>query len=117
MKSVRRTILCLFALVVAAGCASTKVSDRQVLVAGQLPRPNHIFVYDFVATPADLPADSQLARDSNPTPQTAEQIATGRQLGGQIAAQLVEEIRGMGLPAERASTRTTLQINDYLIRG
>ena len=117
MKPRSRIVLCLFALVVVAGCASTKVTDRQILVTGKLPRPVHLWVYDFVATPADLPADSQLARDSNPAPQTAEQIATGRQLGAQIAAQLVEEIRGMGLPAERASTRTTLQINDYLIRG
>jgi hypothetical protein len=29
---------------------------------------------------------------------TAAQIATGRQVGAEIAAQLVEEIRGMGLP-------------------
>ena len=32
MKSSRNAALCLLALVVAAGCASTKVSDRQVLV-------------------------------------------------------------------------------------
>ena len=118
MKTVSRTISCLLALVAVTGCASTKVSDRQVLVAGQLPRPNHIFVYDFVATPADLPADSLLAGGhSGGTAQTAEQIATGRQLGAQIAAQLVEEIRGMGLPAERASSGTRPQINDYVIRG
>ena len=118
MKSRSRIVLCLFALVVVAGCASTKVSDRQELVTGKLPRPEHILVYDFVATPADLPADSQLAGgDSGGTAQTAEQIATGRQLGGQIAAQLVEEIRGMGLPAERAVIRTRPQINDIVIRG
>ena len=117
MKSRSRIVLCLFALVVVAGCASTKVSDRQVLVTGKIPRPDHIWVYDFVATAADLPADSAIVRDSAGTPQTAEQIATGRRLGAQIATQLVAEIRGMGLPAERASSGTRAQINDIVIRG
>ena len=117
MTSRSRIVLSLFALIVVAGCASTKVSDRQILVTEKLPRPDRIWVYDFVATPADLPADSPIARDSAGTPQTAEQIATGRQLGAQIATQLVEEIRGMGLPAERASTGTRARVNDIVIRG
>ena len=76
-------------------------------------------MYDFTATPADVPADSALAGKSSehPTPQTAEQIAVGRQVGAQIAVQLVDEIRGMGLPAVRASSRTTPQVNDIVIRG
>ena len=117
MKAHRRFVLSLFALVGVAGCASTEVSDRQVLVTGKIPRPDHIWVYDFVATAADLPADSAIVRDSAGTPQTAEQIATGRRLGAQIATQLVAEIRGMGLPAERASSGTRAQINDIVIRG
>ena len=110
---------CLFALVVVAGCASTTVTNRQALVNAKLPRPDHIWVYDFVATPADVPADSAIAGQTSEhsAPQTAEQIATGRQLGADIATQLVEQIRGMGLPAERASSRTTPQINDIVIRG
>jgi len=123
MKSRSRIVLCLFGLVVVAGCASTKVSDRQRLVDEKLPRPDHILVYDFVATPADLPADSPLAgAHSDAKPQTAEQIATGRRLGDQIAVELVKNIRGMGPPAERVSTRAgstrkTPQINDIVIRG
>jgi len=110
-------ISCLFAMVV-AGCASTQV-EREQLVTGKLPRPDHIWVYDFAATAADVPAESVLAGQySEPaTPQTAEELATGRQLGAQIAAELVEEIRGMGLPAERGSTGTKPQINDLVIRG
>ncbi len=61
MKSSYRIIPCLFALLFVAGCASTKVSDRQQFVTGPLPRPDHILVYDFVATPTDIPADSELA--------------------------------------------------------
>ena len=50
-----RIVVGLFALVVFAGCASTKVSNRETAVreGEQLPRPNHILVYDFVATPAE----------------------------------------------------------------
>ena len=119
MKSRSRFVLCLFALVVAAGCASTKVTNRQQLVNERIPRPDRILVYDFVATPTDVPADSSLTGQysADATSQTAEQIATGRQLGAQIAAQLVEQIRGMGLPAERTPIGTRPRINDIVIRG
>ena len=114
------TILsCLCVLAVATGCASTKVSDREQLVTGQLPKPDHILVYNFVATAADLPADSVLAGEPNldTTPQTAEQISEGQKLGSEIAAQLVEQIRAMGMPAELASTGMAPQLNDLVIRG
>src|SRR4051812_37913926 len=79
------------ALVLAVGCASTKVSDREQLVIGPMPRPAHILVYDFVATPADMPPDSALAGepDVDPTPPSPEQTAEGRKLGAQIATELV----------------------------
>jgi hypothetical protein len=38
-------------------------------------------------------------------------------VGAEVAAKLVEEIHGMGMPAERAGTGTTPQINDIVIRG
>ncbi len=117
--SMATIVSCLFAMVVAAGCASTKVSDRQILVTEKIPRPGHIWVYDFAATPAEVPADSALAGQhaEHATSQTAEQIATGRKVGAEIAAELVEEIRGMGMPAKQASTETKPQINDLVIRG
>ncbi len=119
MKAGRRLVRCLIVAVVVAGCASSKVSDRQELVTEKIPRPNHIWVHDFAATQADVPAHSALAShsDEHSTPQTAEQIARGRRVGAEIATRLVEAIRGMGLPAERAFTKTTPQINDLVIRG
>jgi hypothetical protein len=48
---------------------------------------------------------------------TAEQIAAGRQAGSEVAKALVEEIRAMGLPAERGSIGTQPQVNDLVIRG
>ena len=119
MQSLTRLGLCLLTVAVAAGCASTKVSDRHEYKGGKIPRPAHIWVYDFAATPAELPANSALAGQhaEHATPQTAEQIAAGRQAGAEVATQLVEEIRGMGLPAARASSGTTPTINDLVIRG
>ena len=108
----------LFALLFAAGCASTKITDREQLVTGPLPRPATIWIYDFVATPDDVPANSALAgEDLDPTPQTAGQIAEGKKLGLQIASELVAEINGMGMSAELATKATKPKINDISIRG
>jgi len=109
----------LTSLCLSMGCASTKVTDRQILVNEKIPRPDHILVYDFVATPADIPADSSLAgrHDEHPTSQTDEEIAAGRKVGTEIAEQLVKQIHDMGMPAERASIQSTPQINDIVIYG
>ncbi len=109
----------LLAMVAAAGCASTQISNRQRLVTEQLPRPARVWVYDFAATPGDVPANSALAGQyaDHAAPQTAEQIAAGRQLGSQIATELVAQINGMGLPAAQAGPGTAPQINDIVIRG
>jgi hypothetical protein len=110
--------LCMFALLVVAGCASTKITNREQLVTGQLPRPAHVWVYDFAATPADVQVDSAMAGQySQDTSQTAEQIATGRKLGAMIATELVKQIRDMGMPAKHAATVTTVKVNDIVIRG
>lgn len=108
-------------LLVLGACAQTKVTSRNQVVTERIPLPAHIWVYDFAATPADLPDDSGIAHYDvhleHDTPQTAEHIATGRHLGSEIASKLVDEIRGMGLPAKHASQGTKLQINDIVIRG
>ena len=119
MQFLTRIGFCVLALAVAAGCASTEVRDRQEYTGGKAPRPHHIWVYDFAATPAEVPAGSALAgqHDEHATPQTAEQIATGRKMGDAIATQLVEEIFNMGLLARKASSDTKPEINDLVIRG
>jgi hypothetical protein len=115
-----RTIVpCLFVLILLTGCASTKVTDEEATTTGQLPRPGNILVYDFAATAAEVPADSTLAGQYSVAdiPQTAGQIAAGRLLGIEIAAELVGRIHGLGMPAQRASAGTKLEINDLVIRG
>jgi hypothetical protein len=113
-----RPALALPALVCILACASANVSDRQELVTGQLPRPDHIFVSPFAATPQDVPADSALAGQvSSGTPQTPEQIALGRQVGAAIAKELASEIVAMGLPAEVVTPQSRFLVNDIVIRG
>ena len=99
MKLCSHVVLCLLALVAVAGCASTQVTERQQLETGQIARPNNIWIYDFVATPADAPTDSECRHTS--TQQTSEQIDMGRQLGAQIAKELVTDIQSMGFQHKR----------------
>jgi hypothetical protein len=119
MKSHHQIVLCLLTLLMMAGCASTKITGRDELVTGPIPRPDTIWVHDFAATPADVPDESAFAGQEieHLTPQTAQQIAAGRQLGEEIAAQLVAQIRDMGMHAEQASKGTKPRINDIVIRG
>jgi hypothetical protein len=112
--------LSLFAVLFASGCASTKITNREQLVTGKIPRPGTIWVYAFAATAAEIPANSALAGEpglDTAPPQTAEQIAEGMKLGDQIATELTAQIREMGMNAEQASLATKPRINDIVIRG
>ncbi len=110
---------CLLSLTIAAGCSSTEVTSRERLVNEKLPRPVKILIYDFVANPADVPKDSALAgqNDGKVAPRTDDEIKAGSLLGANIASQLVQQIRDMGLPAENALPQTKVQINDIVLRG
>ena len=118
-KNMGLLALWLLAVVWTVGCASTKVANREELVTGKIPRPGHIWVYDFVATASDLPPDSVLAgeEDVDTTPQTAKEIAEGKKLGAEIANQLAEQIRAMGMPGATNGPGTQPQVNDLVIRG
>jgi len=107
----------MFALVVVVGCASTKVTNRKQFVSGPLPRPNAVWVYDFAATAADVPGNSAFAGQATNASETPAELAIGRQLGDEIATELVEQIQAMGMPAARAQAGTMPQINDIVLRG
>jgi hypothetical protein len=118
MKLVR-ALAVVSVVIVAAGCATTTVSKRETYQGAQLPRPERIRVYNFVASQGDIPvwaAGTQRYAGQEPE-QTAEQLAAGRQLGEEVAKQLVAEIREMGLPAEQAAPSTPLQVGDYALVG
>ena len=108
-----------FALALVAGCASTKVTQQTPMVKEAIARPNQIWVYDFIADPANIPADSGIRSEvgAPSKPPTAKQLETGRQLGALIAKNLVADIQAMGLSAVRAGPGSSPQIGDGVIRG
>jgi hypothetical protein len=119
MKAFDRIVLCLLVLAVVAGCASTNVTQQTPMSSPGLARPNQIWVYDFVAAPSDMPADSSLAGQVGvpSTPPTPEEIETGRKYGAMIAQELVKDIQAMGMPAIEAGPGSSPQIGDAIIRG
>ncbi len=100
------------------GCSSTEITNQDVNIK-KLPKPGTIWVYDFVANPADIPGDSALAgKFTAPAqPLTPEEVQIGQQLGSSIAKHLVQQINSMGLHSEVASTGTTPQIDDIVLKG
>ena len=109
----------LVAVALLAACASTKVSNQQTYVSGPLPRPTNVWIYPFAGSPADVPPGtdfSTLSTDQGPPP-TAQDIATGRQLGAQLSTTLVANLQGKGVPALLATPATRPQLNDIVIQG
>ena len=109
----------LLVLLVLAGCASTNVSNREIDVRGKIARPDRILVYDFAATPADVPPEFRTPGESYaPSPsQTPQDLEVGRKLGAEVAKQLVAEIDEMGLPAVQAAGQPPPRVNDILLWG
>ena len=114
-----RIVTSVFAMIVLAGCASTKVSNVQSYEGERIARPDRIIVYDFAATPADVPAWSATAGQYSDhiTSQTPAEISVGRKLGAQVAKELVSEIRNMGLPAVQAAGQPEPRVGDIVIMG
>jgi len=119
MKSRSRMLPLVFALVLVAGCASTNVTQSTPMAQPGLARPNRIWVYNFVANPADMPADSSITNQISPSssPPTQDQIEEGRRLGALIAQELVADINAMGLNAVQAGPGASPQVGDGVIRG
>jgi len=120
MKSFTRIVLCVVALVVAVGCAKTKITKHDSKIGTEkIARPDRIYVYPFAATPADIPTWSVSAGRyaESTTRQTPEQIEMGRTLGVLVAKKLVTEIQLMGLPALRGASYTVPRVNNLMIIG
>ena len=119
MRSSSRIVLCLLALFVVAGCASTNVTQQTPMSSPGLARPNRIWVYNFVANSADMPSNSSIGGQvgAPSTPPTAAELDEGRQLGALIAQELVADINAMGLSAVQAGPGSSPQVGDGVIRG
>ena len=120
MKIFSRTMICMLALAALAGCASSEITQRQSYSAQEwLPRPGRIIVYDIQGTAADISATAAITGyySRRQSPQTAQEVQVGRQLGAQVADTLVREILNMGMPAQRAGHGPLPQLGDVLITG
>jgi len=120
MKSFTRIVLCMFALVAAAGCASTEVTKRDSKIGTEkIAKPDRIYVYPFAATLAGIPTWSTGAdRYAQPIkPPTPEELEVGRELGALVAKELVTEIAEMGLLASEGGHQSRPKPNDLMIMG
>jgi hypothetical protein len=76
MNALDRLRMSLVALAALSACASTQVSDREIMVDEKIPRPDHILVYDFISHPGDVPSICRSRRAHRSEVRcTAEQIA------------------------------------------
>jgi hypothetical protein len=117
---VRIIFVMLVAVFVTIGCASSELTELQRhYEEDSLPKPGRIVVYNFSASPDDIPADAAISGhyQRRTTPQTAEQKKLGRQLGDKLAEELVKEILALGMPAEHADRWHPPSIGNLLIMG
>ncbi len=116
--SLRALLFLLLGLGFLAGCATSDVTSRKTY-QGELTKPARVIVYDFSATPQDVPADSVLAGQfaQRDAPQSEEEIALGRDLGARVAKRLVENLNALGIVAQRAADGAAPQLGDGVIRG
>ncbi len=121
MQSLLRLVICVFILMLAVGCASTKVSDRHPQVGGaeMIAKPERIYVFPFAPTHEDTPSWAAAAEKyAQPSePHTPEELEVGRKLGALVAKELVTEIQMMGLSALEGNSQTVPRNNDILIIG
>ena len=107
---------CLFALLLATGCASTKATDQHQLVTEKIPRPATIWVYNFANTAQELPMGSAFA-DMETAPQSGDTIKMNQQIGTIIATNLMVELNAMGMSARIKAPNSEVAINDLVIQG
>ena len=120
MKSITRIALCVLALLMAVGCASTKMTGRDNKIGTEkIAKPDRIYVYPFAATHADIPSWSTAGNrfDQPSKPPTPEELELGRKLGDLVAKELVTKIEEMGLVALEGSQQSLPQPNDLMIIG
>jgi len=115
----RTAVLIGLLLLLLPGCSSIKLSNRDEYRGEKLARPDRIYVHDFAATAADLPAWSEAAKtysgqQANAAP---EELSAARELGIDMTTELVARIDEMGLEAQRADGQTKPSSGDLVIVG
>jgi Domain of unknown function (DUF4410) len=113
-------IMGLLAAFIVTGCPPTQIKTVKEY-SGALPRPDHIFVYDFATSPDDVDVTkgiiSELEGLVKKTPRSKEEKAVGRAVADALSRELVKEIQNFGLPAERAAGTPPVSGNILEIEG
>lgn len=115
----RPLAMCLFALMIAA-CATTPAPQfERSDTAHAVERPERILVYDFAGTRGDLPPDALVTGyfEQGEAAQTDEDVELGRQLGGELAQQVVARLRDAGIDAYRVGYGPVPKLGDVVLRG
>ena len=99
-----RPLACL-AVLTLWGCTSVDTAAERQIAEQRLPRPAMIVVHDFAVSPDEVQSggawsNPRLVQD---TARTGAEKAVGHAFADEFATALVEEIRKLGLPAERAN--------------
>ena len=100
-------------------CATARVENVQAQRSSTLPRPGRIVVFGLDTGPADV----LVSRSPRTTVRNAvglyvqEPDVLAAAVADSLANRLVEDIKGLGLSAERANKATPPEINDLVIQG
>lgn len=106
--------LCL-AAAVCAGCAGARVQNVQAADSLTLVRPGRVIVYDFNTGPTDVQVPDEGASELVLSQGQPDLLADA--VADSLAIRLVDDIRSLGLPAERAAGAASPEVNDLVIEG
>ena len=106
-------------VVLCFACARARVRNVEVDRSATLPRPARVVVFDFDTGAADVRVGSSPGRTARRAVglYVSESDTLAAAVADTLASRLVEDIRGLGLSAERAAGAAPPAPNDLVIQG
>src|SRR5262245_12379576 len=106
-------------LALCSGCARARVQNMQRDWSQTPPRPPRVVVFDFDTGAADVRVGSSPRRTARRAVglYVIEEDTLAKAVADALANRLVEDIRGLGLTAERAAGAAPPGLNDLVIQG
>ena len=118
MTLLSRAASCVLALLLVAGCASTKVTERKpTRAAARAARSGSSSTTSPPILPRSRPNPSSPRKLEDAGTPTAQQLELSRKVGAEVAKELVKDLRAMGLPAVEAAGQPEPQVDDIVLRG
>lgn len=119
MRSTAMFILLLSLLPALAGCNHAVVTTQSLYEGAALPRPDVVYIRDFVVTPGDVALDSgrlaRLRRAMRGDNDSQQQQAAAQAVVDALSNTLVEDIAKMGLTTRRISADTVVPAGDNAV--